>query len=89
MLEVYLQHNVAVNQVNWTKFIDIAQFCFNLQKNESIDKSLLEIMLEYQLNPQRTLLVAIRAVALSHIGSPRIGKIEQKWLSYTWRRPIS
>ena len=49
VLEVYLQHYVLVNQADWVKLLDVAQFCFNLQRNESINKSPFEIVFGFQL----------------------------------------
>jgi hypothetical protein len=43
LLEQYLRHYVSANQKNWVKLLDVAQFCYNLQKSESSGHSPFEI----------------------------------------------
>ncbi|KAJ7958669.1 Retrotransposon protein, putative, Ty3-gypsy subclass [Quillaja saponaria] len=44
MLEEYLRHFASVNQRNWPKLLDIAQFCFNAQKSSATNRSPFEIV---------------------------------------------
>lgn len=44
MLEKYLRHFVSANQKNWTEVLDVAQFCFNLKKSSSTNKSSFKIV---------------------------------------------
>ncbi|KAJ7963973.1 Retrotransposon protein, putative, Ty3-gypsy subclass [Quillaja saponaria] len=44
MLEEYLCHFASVNQRNWPKLLDTAQFCFNAQKSSATNKSPFEIV---------------------------------------------
>jgi hypothetical protein len=48
ILEVYLRHYVTVSQKEWARLLDIAQFSYNLQKNESTGRSPFEIILGFQ-----------------------------------------
>ncbi|CAN6455079.1 unnamed protein product [Victoria cruziana] len=43
LLKQYLRHFVSVNQKNWVKLLDVAQFCYNLQKSESSGHSPFEV----------------------------------------------
>ena len=49
MLEEYLRHFFNANQKNWPQLLDVAQFCFNVQKNFSTNKSPFEIVNGQQL----------------------------------------
>lgn len=40
MLEEYLRHFIITNKKDWVSLLDVAQFCFNLQKTSSKNKSL-------------------------------------------------
>ncbi|KAJ7947141.1 Retrotransposon protein, putative, Ty3-gypsy subclass [Quillaja saponaria] len=44
MLEEYLRHFASVNQRNWPKLLDTAQFCFNAQKSSATNRSPFEIV---------------------------------------------
>lgn len=35
LLEEYLRHFVSANQKDWVHHLDVAQFCYNLQRSES------------------------------------------------------
>ncbi|KAL3499013.1 hypothetical protein ACH5RR_041745 [Cinchona calisaya] len=48
LLELYLRHYVSSTQQNWAKLLDVAQFSFNLQVNESTGKSPFEIVMGQQ-----------------------------------------
>ena len=39
LLELYLRHFVSANQWDWVKFLDMAQFSYNLQRSETTNKS--------------------------------------------------
>lgn len=39
LLELYLRHFVSANQWDWAKFLDMAQFSYNLQRSETTNKS--------------------------------------------------
>ena len=43
LLELYLRHFVSANQKDWAKLLDIAQFSYNLQRSEAINKSPFEL----------------------------------------------
>ena len=45
LVELYLRHFVWANQRDWAKLLDVAQFSFNLQRNESTGQSPFEIVL--------------------------------------------
>ena len=36
---------MSANQIDWAKFLNVAQLSYNLQTSEVIDKSLLEILM--------------------------------------------
>ncbi|GKE40914.1 putative nucleotidyltransferase, ribonuclease H [Tanacetum coccineum] len=44
LLELYLWHYVSVNQHNWAKLLDVAQFSYNMQRNEATGKSPFELV---------------------------------------------
>ena len=44
LLEEYLRHFVQANQKNWPLLLDMAQFCFNVRKSSSTNKSPFEIV---------------------------------------------
>ncbi|KZV16853.1 hypothetical protein F511_09784 [Dorcoceras hygrometricum] len=48
LLEAYLRHFVSASQRDWAKLLDVAQFSFNLQPNESTSKSPFELILGYR-----------------------------------------
>ena len=53
LLELYLRHFVCANQRDWVKLLDVAQFSYNLQQSEVINKSLFELATGLQpLTPQ-------------------------------------
>ena len=35
LLEEYLRHFVSANQKDWVRLLDVAQFCYNLQRSEA------------------------------------------------------
>ena len=43
LLELYLRHFVRANQKDWAKLLDIAQFSYNLQRNETTNKTPFEL----------------------------------------------
>ncbi|KAK8590647.1 hypothetical protein V6N13_057538 [Hibiscus sabdariffa] len=44
LLEIYLRHYVSATQRDWPKLLDVAQFSFNLQRNEATSRSPFEIV---------------------------------------------
>lgn len=48
LLEEYLLHFVSANQRDWVHHLDVAQFCYNLQKSESAHHSPFKIMMGRQ-----------------------------------------
>lgn len=43
LLELYLRHYVSANQSDWAKFLDTAQFAYNIQRSEATGKSPFEL----------------------------------------------
>lgn len=43
LVELYLRHYVSTNQQDWVRFLDMAQFSYNLQKSESLGPNVFEI----------------------------------------------
>lgn len=43
MLEEYLRHFVSASQKDWVKLLDVAQFCYNMQKSEASGHSPFEL----------------------------------------------
>ena len=43
LLELYLRHYVSVNQRDWAKLLDVAQFSYNLQRSEAANTSSFEL----------------------------------------------
>nr|CAN77324.1 hypothetical protein VITISV_012650 [Vitis vinifera] len=54
---VYLRHFVSVNQKDWAKLLDIAQFSYNLQRSEAINKSPFELATGQQPLTPHTLMI--------------------------------
>ena len=53
LLEIYLRHFVSANQTDWARLLDVAQFSYNLQRNESTQKSPFELVMGQQpITPQ-------------------------------------
>ena len=48
LLELYLRHFVSANQTDWAKLLDVAQFFYNLQRSEAIERSLFKIVMGQQ-----------------------------------------
>lgn len=48
LLELYLRHFVSVNQRDWVKLLDIAQFSYNLQRSEATNRSPFEMIMGQQ-----------------------------------------
>lgn len=48
LLELYLRHFVSVNQKDWAKLLDVAQFSYNLQRSETTNKSPFELATSQQ-----------------------------------------
>ena len=48
LLELYLRHFVSANQTDWAKLLDVAQFSYNIQRSEAIERSLFEIVIRQQ-----------------------------------------
>lgn len=73
LLELYLRHYVSTTQSNWAKLLDIAQFSYNLQRNESTGRSPFEIVTGQQpLTPS--------AIASGYKGrSPAAFKFAKSW----------
>ena len=55
LLEQYLRHFVSANQIDWAKFLDVAQFSYNLQMSEATEKSPFEIIMGQQPMTPHTL----------------------------------
>ncbi|KAI5671867.1 hypothetical protein M9H77_12231 [Catharanthus roseus] len=45
LLELYLRHYVSANQRDWAKFLDVAQFSYNLQRSEATNRSPFEVIM--------------------------------------------
>ncbi|KAH7663384.1 Ribonuclease H protein [Dioscorea alata] len=43
LVELYLRHYVSANQQDWVKYLDMAQFSYNLQRSESLGASPFEV----------------------------------------------
>lgn len=43
LLEEYLRHFVSANQKDWVRLLDVAQFCYNLQRSEAPGHSPFEL----------------------------------------------
>ena len=43
LLEEYLRHFVSANQKDWVRLLDVAQFCYNLQRSEASGHSPFEL----------------------------------------------
>lgn len=39
LLEIYLKYFVSANQIDWEKLMDMAQFSYNLQRNDATKKA--------------------------------------------------
>ncbi|KAL3534955.1 hypothetical protein ACH5RR_003416 [Cinchona calisaya] len=73
LLELYLRHYVSSTQQNWAKLLDVAQFSFNLQVNESTGKSPFEIVMGQQpLTPSTV-------VAGQKGGNPATYELAKTW----------
>ncbi|GKE33927.1 putative nucleotidyltransferase, ribonuclease H, partial [Tanacetum coccineum] len=48
LLELYLRHYVSVNQHDWAKLLDVAQFSYNMQWSEATGKSPFELVTRRQ-----------------------------------------
>ncbi|GJS26574.1 cytochrome P450 78A7-like protein [Tanacetum coccineum] len=48
LLELYLRHYVSVNQHNWAKLLDVAQFSYNMQRSKATGKSPFELVMGRQ-----------------------------------------
>ncbi|KAL3501242.1 hypothetical protein ACH5RR_035691 [Cinchona calisaya] len=73
LLELYLRHYVSSTQQNWAKLLDVAQFSFNLQVNESTGKSPFEIVMGQQpLTPSTV-------VAGQKGGNPAAYELAKTW----------
>ena len=73
LLELYLRHYVCANQRDWATLLDVAQFSYNLQKNESTGQSAFELATGQQpLTPS--------TVAIGYKGpSPPAYKFAKGW----------
>ena len=57
LLELYLRHFVSANQKDWAKLLNIAQFSYNLKRNEATNKSPFELAIGQQPLTPRTLTI--------------------------------
>ncbi|GJQ95654.1 reverse transcriptase [Tanacetum coccineum] len=73
LLELYLRHYVSVNQHDWAKLLNVAQFSYNMQQSEDTGKSPFELVMRRQpLTPN--------ALAASYEGSsPAAHKTIKEW----------
>ena len=55
LLELYLRHFVSANKTDWAKFLDVAQFSYNLQRSEATERSPFEIVMGQQPMTPHTL----------------------------------
>ncbi|KAG8368869.1 hypothetical protein BUALT_Bualt15G0091500 [Buddleja alternifolia] len=58
LLECYLRHFVSANQHDWAKILDVAQFSYNLQRNEATGKSPFELATGQQPLTPHTLAIS-------------------------------
>ncbi|VFQ66115.1 unnamed protein product [Cuscuta campestris] len=77
LLELYLRHYVSANQKDWTKFLDIAQFSYNLQKSESTRASPFELATGQQPLTPHTLAIGYKGP------SPSAFKFAKGWHEQT------
>ena len=73
LLELYLRHYVSANQQDWAKYLDIAQFSYNLQKSESTGLSPFELATGQQPLTPHTLAVGYQGP------SPAAFKFAKGW----------
>lgn len=73
MLEEYLRHFGCANQRNWADLLDVAQFCFNLQRSSSTNKSPLELITGQQPLTPHTVAAGYRGQ------SPRDYQFAKEW----------
>lgn len=73
MLEEYLRHFVSANQKNWVGLLDVAQFCFNLQKSSATHSSPFQLVTGQQPLTPHTVLTGY------HGPSPRALEFVKAW----------
>ncbi|KAL3524838.1 hypothetical protein ACH5RR_013210 [Cinchona calisaya] len=86
LLELYLRHYVSSTQQNWAKLLDVAQFSFNLQVNESTGKSPFEIVMDNNHSLLAPSWRDKKVVTLQHTNWPRHGKRRQIWQGHPYKR---
>ena len=73
LLELYLRCFVSVNQHDWAKLLDVAQFFYNLQRIEATSKSPFEVIMGQQPLTPHTLI-------MSYTGRcPTTYKVAKSW----------
>jgi transposase InsO family protein len=73
MLEEYLRHFANASQKNWVSLLDVAQFCYNSQKNSGTGKSAFEVVTGQQPCLPHT-------ISSSEIGKcPRANNFSREW----------
>lgn len=66
LLEQYLRHFVSANQKNWVNLLDVAQFCYELPKSESLGHSPFEISMGQQPLMSHTLAALYQRLAVAN-----------------------
>lgn len=74
LVECFLRHFVSANQRDWAKLLDVAQFSYNLQKNESTGRSPFELSTGRQPSTPHTL-----AIPLKESKSPGAQNMAKFW----------
>lgn len=48
LLEFFLRHSISTTQTHWVKLLDVAQFSYNMQRSDSMNQCMFDIMMGQQ-----------------------------------------